>query len=58
MGFDKIPTVHEYVHELIKQQNIYKISESEDNDILQLENIKKNLYLRKFLISFLMNIDR
>lgn len=52
MGFDKIPTVHEYVHELIKQQNIYKISENGDEEILQLENIKNKSIFEKIFDFF------
>ena len=45
MGFEKIPTAHEYVRELIKIQKINKLTENDnENEVLQLENVKKKIY--------------
>lgn len=51
MGFDKIPTAHEYVRELIKINKINKLTE-DDNDVLQLENIKKKSLFEKIFDFF------
>ena len=51
MGFNKIPTAHEYVQELIRIQKINKLTEDE-NEILQLENIKKKSIIEKIFDYF------
>lgn len=49
IGFNKIPTAHEYVQELIRIQKINKLTEDE---ILQLENIKKKSIIEKIFDYF------
>lgn len=53
MGFEKIPTAHEYVRELIKIQKINKLTENDnENEVLQLENVKKKSMLEKIFDFF------
>ena len=53
MGFEKIPTAHEYVRELIKIQKINKLTENDnETEILQLENVKKKSMLEKIFDFF------
>lgn len=50
MGFEKIPTLHEYVSTLVKMQNTKKLEENEE--ILKIENIKKKSIFEKIFDFF------